>query len=164
MTRRLFAPPRLSGGKLQILRAAGLVLAGVLSVLGLRAWIHGTSGDRAEPSPYPSADSLEIIEADAFHGMRPRADDKMTLPRIGFRWTWSPDSARAAIPTAQIKYRVHLVSADGAHEVTRQVSVPEAAMNLRDNFPTGKCEWWVEVLTPGLPPVCSAKETFTLEQ
>jgi hypothetical protein len=95
--------------------------------------------------------------------MRPRAGDKMTLPRVGFRWIWSPDSARATVPSTQVKFRVHLVSSDGGHEVTRQSAESRAHVNLRDGFPIGECQWWVEALVPGYPPVRSAKQTFLLE-
>lgn len=88
----------------------------------------------------------------------------MTPPRIGFRWIWVPDSTMASRPPGPVRFRVHLVSSDGAHEVTRQVTESHTQVNLRDTFPTGECQWWVEALVPGRRPIRSAKETFLLEQ
>jgi hypothetical protein len=95
--------------------------------------------------------------------MRPRPEDKMAPPRLGFRWSFVPDSARATVPSKQVKFRVHLISSDGAHEVTHSVAESQTHVDIRDNFPTGKCQWWVEALVPGYPPVRSVTETFVLE-
>ena len=164
MTRKLLAPLRLGGRRHTVPRIAGLLLLGVLGVLGMRALFQGAPSTESEPMPLPGTDSLGVSEPGAFHGMRPRADDKMTPPRIGFRWSWTPDSARAAVPLKQVKFRVHLVSSDSTQEVTRSVTESQARVNLSDTFPIGKCRWWVEALVPGHPPVRSANETFILEQ
>jgi hypothetical protein len=164
MTRKLLALPRLSGGRHTVPRIASLLLLGVLGVLGARAIFQGAPNTKSVPMPPPGTDSLGLSDPGAFHGMRPRADDKMTPPRIGFRWTWTPDSARAAVPLKQVKFRVHLISSDSTHEVTRSVTESQTHVNLRDTFPVGTCQWWVEALVPGHPPVRSGKETFVLEQ
>jgi hypothetical protein len=163
MTRRLFTVPRLHGGRHAVPRVAGLALLGVLSVLTVRAFFERAPNTRPAPASPSGMDSLSVSDPGAFQGMRPRAKDKMAPPRIGFRWNWIPDSTRAAVPLKQVKFRVHLVSSDGAHEVTRQVSESQTHVNLRDTFPVGECQWWVEALVPGHPPVRSARETFILE-
>lgn len=164
MTRKLLSPNRLHGGRHTVPRIAGLLLLGVVGVLGLRAFFQGAPNTKPVPTPPAGGDSLGVSDAGAFHGMRPRADDRMTPPRVGFRWNWTPDSTMGAVPMKQVKFRVHLVSCDGSHEVTRSVNESQTHVNLRDTFPTGTCEWWVEALVPGHPPVRSAKETFVLEQ
>jgi hypothetical protein len=164
MMRRILALPRLRGGRHTVPRVAGLVLLGAMGVLGARAFFHGVPNTKPVPAPPPGRDSLGVSDPGAFQGMRPRAKDKMTPPRIGFRWSWTPDSARAAVPLKQVKFRVHLLSSDGVHEVTRSVAESQTHVNLRDTFPIGECQWWVEALVPGYPPVQSAKETFLLEQ
>ena len=163
MTRTLFSLPRLRGGRHTVPRVAGLLLLGVLGVLGVRAIYEGAPNTKPMPPPLPGTDSVGVTDPGAFHSMRPRAEDKMTPPRIGFRWSWTADSARAAVPVGQVKFRVHLVSSDGTHEITRSVTDSEAHVNLGDTFPIGKCQWWVEALVPGHPPVRSATETFVLE-
>jgi hypothetical protein len=145
------------------LRGAGLVLLGVLGVAVVRALLPGRTAFEATPALTSAADSLAVTDPKAFRSLRPRVGDKMTPPRIGFRWTWVPDSARATVPANQVKFRVHLVSSDGTHEITRQVGDSRVHVNLRDDFPTGDCQWWVEALVPGWPSVCSARETFLLE-
>jgi hypothetical protein len=164
MTRKLLALPRLRGGRHTVPRVAGLILLGVLGALGLRSSFQGAPNTKPVPMPPPGTDSLGVSDPGAFHGMRPRAEDKMTPPRIGFRWSWTPDSARATVPGRQVRFRVHLISSDGTQEVTRSVSESQTHVNLRDTFPFGECQWWVEALVPGHPPVRSAKETFVLEQ
>jgi hypothetical protein len=153
--------PRLPGRNNQVVRLAVLVVLGILGILGARTLFQGRPNTVPVPPAAPGTDSLGVTNAAAFRGLRPREGDKMTPPRIGFRWTWNPDSARVA--PGPVKFRVHLVSPDGAHEVSRQVSEPKAHVNLRDSFPTGKCEWWVEAIVPGSPPIRSAKQNFLLE-
>jgi hypothetical protein len=164
MTRKLLALPRLRGGRHTVPRIAGLLLLGVLGALGVRAFFHGAPTTNRAPTPPSGTDSLGVSDPGAFRGMRPRADDKMTPPRIGFRWSWTPDSTRAVVPLKQVKFRVHLVSSDSTHEVMRSVTESQAHVNLSDTFPLGTCQWWVEALVPGHPPVRSATETFVLEQ
>ncbi len=163
MARRFLLLPRLYGGKHALPRAAGLVLLGVLSVLGVRAYFQGAGNARSVPAPPSGPDSLGVVDPGAFQRMRPRPEDKMALPRVGFRWSYVPDSARATVPSKQVRFRVHLISSDGAHEITQSVADSRTHVNLRDNFPTGKCEWWVEALVPGYPPVRSSTGTFELE-
>jgi hypothetical protein len=133
-------------------------------VLGLRAFLRGEPDSKPVPALPPGTDSLMVSDPGAFQGMRPRAEDRMTPPRIGFRWNWIPDSTRAAVPLKQVKFRVHLISSDGSQEVTRQVNESKVHVNVRDTFPTGTCRWWVEALVPGHPPVRSTTQTFVLEQ
>jgi hypothetical protein len=89
-------------------------------------------------------------------------DPDVRVNFVGFRWNWMPDSSRATVSQKQVRFRVHLISSDGIHEVTRQVPESRAHVNLRETFPFGRCRWWVEALVPGHPPVRSAEETFVL--
>ena len=164
MKRMFLTLPRLRGGRHDVSRVVGLLLLGVLGVFGVRAYLRAAPDTKPVLAPPPGADSLGVSDPGAFRGMRPRADDKMTPPRLGFRWTWIPDTLRAAVPAKQVRFRVHLVSSDGSYEVTRSAAESQAHVNLRDDFPTGTCQWWVEALVPGFPPVRSANETFVLEQ
>jgi hypothetical protein len=164
MKRRLLASPRLRGSEVQVLRLAGLLFLGLLGVLGIRAYFQNAPNTKPAPMRLPGADSVGTCDPGAFRGMRPRSDDTMTLPRVGFRWIWVPDSAMAATSPGPVKFRVHLVSCDGAHEVTRQVTESRAQVNLREEFPTGRCQWWIEALAPGRPPIRSGRETFLLER
>jgi len=87
----------------------------------------------------------------------------MTPPRIGFRWSFAPDSAHADQASA-VRFRIHLQGPSPAIEITRETSSSNLNVNLADSFPLGECEWWVEALMPIGPSLLSQRERFLLEQ
>jgi hypothetical protein len=161
-------------------RLAVLLFLGALGLLGFR-FVSTQAGHPAKPAT-PRPGGSPTPAASFFAGLRPRLGDHMTLPRIGFRWAFDPsgkdaqnvtqaslvpsflarpDSAASAMGE-KVRYVLHLLGPGGAPEVTKESSESSLRMNLRKDFPTGECEWWVEAYVPGQPPLVSPKERFVL--
>lgn len=170
---------------LPVRRLALLVFLGALGFLGVRLASH--SAPTAKPSLEPEATPTN---AGTFSELRPRTGDHMALPRIGFRWTFdgqaaSPKSAStrpgasknisqaSMVPRflsgsdssredGAVRYVLHLAGPGGTPEITKESSEPSLRLNLKKDFPTGECEWWIEAFVPGQPPATSPRERFTL--
>jgi hypothetical protein len=162
-------------------RLAVLLFLGALGFLGARLF-PANSGLVSKPSnPQPDKTPTTSL----FSGLRPKAGDHMTLPRLGFRWSFemtpgsprgvsqasimprfrsSSDSSNGTGTRGNIRYVLHLVGPGGQPEITKESSEPELRVNLKKDFPPGDCEWWVEALIPGQPPVASEREKFTLSK
>jgi hypothetical protein len=141
-----------------------------------------TSARSAIPKPeQPAAAPCATLDS-----LRPRAGDHMTLPRVGFRWSFNPTpgssptiSKASMIPSflsgtdsvstrprldISPRFILHLLGPGGHPEITKETSATEVRLNLTKGFSPGDCEWWVEALIPGAQSITSARERFALSQ
>jgi hypothetical protein len=156
---------------------------GVLALLGALAFL----GVRHSPAPAPvkaPEPSKPVSGVQPFHWalskLRPRLGDRMTLPRVGFRWSLERGDATVAqaslVPpflsdtdsmkaagTHAVRFLLHLVGPGGKPEIVRETTTQEVRLDLKDGFPVGECEWWVEARMPGGTSVCSDRQRFVLK-
>jgi hypothetical protein len=157
-----------------------LVLLGAFATLGIRHASPPTPGTAKAPNPSKPDSSVQPFHW-ALSKLRPRVGDRMTLPRIGFRWTFEAgggstatqaslvppflsdtDSMKAA-GTEAVRFLLHLVGPGGKPEIVKETTTQEIRLDLKNGFPVGECEWWVEALLPGGNSVCSDRQRFVLK-
>jgi hypothetical protein len=161
-------------------RLATLLFLGTLGLLGIRL-LSGPAAHTAKPSA-PRPNDAPASTVSPFAEMRPRPGDHMTLPRIGFRWVFDLTGAKPqAVSQASMvppflaridstrgsrqdgtRFVLHLVGPGGQPEITKESTEPNMRLNLKKDFPTGDCEWWVEAVVSGQPPLVSPRERFIL--
>lgn len=135
--------------------AAALALAAAL----VASRSLGPSAPKPSPEQAPGIDAASGIDTVAFRQLRPRNGDHMAPPRIGFRWSFPPDSVGAD----GVRFRLHIQGPDGVQEITRETGDTHLNVDLAPSFPLGECEWWVEAIRPGKPGLRSKAERFRLE-
>jgi hypothetical protein len=155
-----------------------LVLLGALAVLGIRHF-PGPSPLKA-PEPSKPTSGVQPFHW-ALSKLRPRLGDRMTLPRIGFRWSLegtdgAPVSQASLVPpffthtdsmkaagSHAVRFLLHLVGPGGKPEIVQETTTQEMRLDLKNGFPVGECEWWVEARMPGGTSVCSDRQRFVLK-
>jgi hypothetical protein len=159
---------------------------GVLALLGLKGTLPPATRQVTQVPVRP--ESTAVVPG-SFKEMRPRAGDHLAFPRIGFRWAFdgvrawtamrmtnsadqasmmptllSPDSLGGVMTRArqQVRFLLHLVGPGGAPEIRQETTESQVRLNLRNTYPAGEYEWWVEAFLPGMPSVSSPRERFAL--
>jgi len=158
-----------------------LMVLGILSALGVHHAGTRLSGQPAESAPTPERKAANL--STLFSGMRPRQGDRMAPPRIGFRWSFEDAGAADGVVHASfmpplratadttvamagkgIRFLLHILGPGGKPEITKETLTPEVQLSLKEGFPEGECEWWVEALVPGAEPITSPRKKFVLDR